>query len=93
MIEYQGWATIREAYREEDEPAPINVYGASKLAGEEAVREVGGEYLVVRVESLFGNIRKSTVRTFGICLPFSLLCTVAVPLPQKSLRLAVMRRY
>lgn len=54
-----------QAYREEDEPAPINVYGASKLAGEEAVREVGGEHLVVRVESLFGKHGKNFVRTIA----------------------------
>lgn len=54
-----------EAYREGDEPAPINVYGASKLAGEEAVGEVGGEYLVVRVESLFGKHGKNFVRTIA----------------------------
>ncbi len=35
------------AYTEDDEPAPLNVYGASKLAGERAVAAAGGRYLVL----------------------------------------------
>lgn len=42
------------AYSETDTPDPISVYGASKFAGEKAVREEGGRFLVVRTESLFG---------------------------------------
>lgn len=41
-------------YREEDPPAPINVYGASKLAGEALARRAYRDTLVVRVASLFG---------------------------------------
>jgi dTDP-4-dehydrorhamnose reductase len=41
-------------YSERDSPAPLSVYGASKLAGEKAVRAEGGQYLVVRTQSLFG---------------------------------------
>ena len=35
-------------YRERDLTGPINVYGLSKLAGEEAVKSVGGTYLILR---------------------------------------------
>jgi len=50
-------------YREEDPTEPLNVYGESKLAGEEAVREAGGDALVVRVQSLFGANGRNFVRT------------------------------
>lgn len=59
----------KRPYTERDDPAPLNVYGASKLAGERAVRETGGRFLVVRTESLFGrngpNFVRSIVRRLG----------------------------
>ncbi|MFQ5874343.1 MAG: dTDP-4-dehydrorhamnose reductase, partial [Dehalococcoidia bacterium] len=45
----------REPYTEDDIPRPINVYGASKLAGEYLVRQARPESLIVRVASLFGK--------------------------------------
>lgn len=44
-----------EPYTEEDTPRPINVYGASKLAGEYLVRQACPNWMVVRVASLFGR--------------------------------------
>ena len=41
-------------YAEDDPPNPLCVYGASKLAGERAVMEAGGNPLVVRVSWVFG---------------------------------------
>ena len=40
--------TKGEPYTEEDEPNPLNVYGATKLAGERAIQDVGGAYLIFR---------------------------------------------
>jgi dTDP-4-dehydrorhamnose reductase len=42
------------AYLEDDEPHPLNVYGASKLAGERAVFECHPTALVVRTAWAFG---------------------------------------
>ena len=43
-----------EPYTEDDEPDPINPYGASKLAGERAVAAAASRYLIVRTAWLFG---------------------------------------
>jgi dTDP-4-dehydrorhamnose reductase len=40
-------------YTEFDQPNPINAYGASKLAGEESVKEVCKKYYIVRTSWLF----------------------------------------
>jgi dTDP-4-dehydrorhamnose reductase len=42
------------AYVESDVPGPRSVYGASKLAGEEAVTAAGGSHAIVRSSWLFG---------------------------------------
>ena len=45
-------------YDEDDRPNPLGVYGRSKLAGEEAIRAVGGQHLILRtswVYSLHGR--------------------------------------
>src|SRR5690606_11934570 len=43
-------------YREEDAPAPVNVYGASKLLGEALARRAHPDgTIVVRTASLFGR--------------------------------------
>jgi dTDP-4-dehydrorhamnose reductase len=43
------------AYAESDIPNPINVYGASKLAGEYLTRQAAVRWLIVRTASLFGK--------------------------------------
>ena len=47
-----------EPYQEEDQPAPLSIYGASKLAGEQAIQAIGGPHLILRtswVYSLHGR--------------------------------------
>src|SRR6266550_1969192 len=51
----------REPYTEEDEAAPISVYGESKLAGEKNVLAAQDRNLVVRVTWVFGPDRPSFV--------------------------------
>jgi dTDP-4-dehydrorhamnose reductase len=48
----------REPYDERDAPAPIMVYGRTKLAGEDAVRAENARYFIVRAGWMFGGGRK-----------------------------------
>jgi len=44
-----------ETYSEEDSPAPINIYGRTKLAGEDFVRNSLAKHYIVRIAWLFGR--------------------------------------
>ena len=41
------------AYRETDAPAPANVYGESKLAGETAIQDIGCAHLILRTSWVY----------------------------------------
>jgi len=58
---FDGEAT--EPYAEDAPTNPINVYGASKLAGEQALAASGAEHLVIRTQWLFGLHGRSFPRT------------------------------
>lgn len=51
------------AYREEDRPHPLSVYGESKLAGERTLAASGAQFLIVRTQWLFGRGGRSFPRT------------------------------
>ena len=44
----------QEPYMETDAPHPMNVYGRSKLAGDEAIQRVGGEFVILRTSWVYG---------------------------------------
>lgn len=46
--------TKDEPWTEADPAHPLSVYGASKLAGEEGIRQVGGQYLIFRTSWVYG---------------------------------------
>ncbi|MDE0421136.1 MAG: dTDP-4-dehydrorhamnose reductase [Gammaproteobacteria bacterium] len=55
--------TKEGSYTEDDIPNPLNVYGASKLEGENRLREATNRHLILRVSWVFGRIGRSFVDT------------------------------
>ena len=50
-------------YIETDEVNPVSVYGKSKLAGEEAIRQVGLPHLILRTSWVYGAYGKNFLKT------------------------------
>ncbi len=50
-------------YTETDQPNPINVYGKTKLAGEEAIRAVGAQHLIFRTAWVYGTTGRNFLLT------------------------------
>lgn len=45
----------REPYTEADTPNPLSVYGRSKLAGEDAIRDAAGQHLILRTSWVYSS--------------------------------------
>ncbi len=53
----------RTPYREEDKCHPLNVYGRSKLAGEQYLQQFSDNFLLIRSAWLYGRNGKNFVKT------------------------------
>lgn len=52
-----------QPYREDDTPNPQGVYGRSKLDGERAIENAGGDYLILRTAWVYGARGQNFLRT------------------------------
>ena len=50
-------------YEVDDKPNPINVYGKTKLLGEQAVQKILNKYFIVRISWVFGEHGNNFVKT------------------------------
>jgi len=55
--------TKQGAYEEDDAPGPLNVYGASKLAGERAIEQAGAAHLILRTSWVYGARGRNFMKT------------------------------
>jgi dTDP-4-dehydrorhamnose reductase len=55
--------TRKGAWTEDDPPHPLSVYGTTKLAGEQAVHQVGGAFLIFRTSWVYGPHGKNFLLT------------------------------
>ena len=51
------------AYKPEDEPSPINVYGETKLAGELGIRQSGVDHLILRTSMVYDATSRNFATT------------------------------
>jgi len=52
-----------EFYREYDAPNPINIYGLSKLQGEDLIRNHTEKFMILRIAWLYGRQGKNFIKT------------------------------
>ncbi len=51
---FDGWQEASFVYSEDDKTNPINIYGKSKLAGEEEIKNILVKYFIIRTAWLYG---------------------------------------
>jgi len=61
---FDGKKKVPEPYTEEDGTGPLSHYGATKLAGEKAVKEACSRHTIVRTAWLYGIGGKNILKTF-----------------------------
>lgn len=54
---------LKRPYCEDDSTGPLNYYGVSKLAGEEAIQSVGGKFYIFRTSWVYGIRGKNFLQT------------------------------
>lgn len=60
---FDGRKEQAAGYNEDDKTNPINVYGKSKLAGEEEIKKISEEYFIIRTAWLYGKQGNNFVYT------------------------------
>ena len=60
---FNGEKPVGEYYTPEDAPDPINVYGRTKLDGENAVLDIGGDARIIRTSWLISQFGKNFLTT------------------------------
>jgi len=58
---FDGQSTV--PYTEEMPARPLSVYGKSKLAGEEALQQAGGDWIIIRTSWLYSTYGQNFVKT------------------------------
>ncbi|MDH3348895.1 MAG: dTDP-4-dehydrorhamnose reductase [Desulfobulbaceae bacterium] len=60
---FDGSKPITQVYNENDQVGPVSQYGQSKLAGEENIRKINADHLIIRTAWLYGISGKNFLKT------------------------------
>lgn len=53
----------KRPYKETDKPDPLNIYGKSKLLGEQSIQNIYSKHYIIRTSWLYGKYGKNFVKT------------------------------